>query len=399
MHGIYLIGAMIITGGAIAFIGDKLGTKIGKKRLSIFGLRPRHTSMVITVLTGFFITGLSIGTMSILSEDVRTAFFGMEKLNATMAETKKTLSHVVDELTRTQNEYTQADLDLKNSQKEIENLQAEQKELSEESERLKKGNEQLEAEKNNLTQQNVELAESNKKLGEFNITLTADNEKLAKNNSELEEHAKNLREGLVAIREGDIAFRAGEILASTVISGGKSANEIAEDINKLADNATKNVSEKFGDAGDSEVWIYQPEIQEAIDKISASNQDMVLRISAAGNLVRGEPVRANLAYYPNNLIYDKGQFVAAGFYEVNSEADAENILKKFFAEVNKAAVEKGILADPITGTVGVMDGEQVYEIIDAVGQIRGGIRLTAYALEQTKSVGPLRLHIQIDKKI
>ncbi|MBQ7630297.1 MAG: DUF3084 domain-containing protein, partial [Selenomonadaceae bacterium] len=46
MEGIYLIIVMIITGGAIAFIGDKLGTKIGKKRLSIFGLRPRHTSMI-----------------------------------------------------------------------------------------------------------------------------------------------------------------------------------------------------------------------------------------------------------------------------------------------------------------------------------------------------------------
>ena len=50
MHGVILIAVMILTGGAIAFIGDKLGTKIGKKRLSIFGLRPRHTSIIVTII-------------------------------------------------------------------------------------------------------------------------------------------------------------------------------------------------------------------------------------------------------------------------------------------------------------------------------------------------------------
>ena len=65
LYGIYLIAALIVSGGAIAFIGDRLGTKIGKKRLSIFGLRPRHTSNVITVITGILITGLTIGLLSL----------------------------------------------------------------------------------------------------------------------------------------------------------------------------------------------------------------------------------------------------------------------------------------------------------------------------------------------
>ena len=89
MQGIYLIAVMVIVGGVIAFVGDKIGTKIGKKRLSMFGLRPRHTSMIVTVITGSLITGLSIGTMAFVSKDVRTALFGMEELNAVMAATKK----------------------------------------------------------------------------------------------------------------------------------------------------------------------------------------------------------------------------------------------------------------------------------------------------------------------
>ena len=51
MYGVFLIVVLILTGGAIAFIGDRLSTKIGKKRLSILGLRPRHTSIIVTIIT------------------------------------------------------------------------------------------------------------------------------------------------------------------------------------------------------------------------------------------------------------------------------------------------------------------------------------------------------------
>ena len=112
MDGIYLITVMIITGGAIAFIGDKLGTKIGKKRLSIFGLRPRHTSMIITVITGALITGLSIGSMAVISDNVRTALFGMEELNEAMASAQRSLGIATRELLRTQEEFQKTDIDL-----------------------------------------------------------------------------------------------------------------------------------------------------------------------------------------------------------------------------------------------------------------------------------------------
>ena len=276
MEGIYLIIVMVITGGAIAFIGDKLGTKIGKKRLSIFGLRPRHTSMIITVITGALITGLSIGSMAIVSENVRTALFGMEELNAAMADTQRSLGVVVKELMETQEEFKQADADLAKSKEEITALKSEQEELVAESDRLKEGNERLEAENSDLAAQNENLSTSNtelsaqnenlsttnaalesdnKKLGEFNITLTADNEKLAKDNAELEEHAKNLREGLIAMREGDIIFKAGEVLASGVIAGNRPASEVEKDIDALADQATQSIVEKYDGNFDGSVRI------------------------------------------------------------------------------------------------------------------------------------------------
>lgn len=404
MSGIYLIGIMIITGGVIAFIGDKLGTKIGKKRLSMFGLRPRHTSMIVTVITGSLITALSIGTMAVVSQDVRTALFGMEELNAAMADTKKTLGEVTGELFKVTDEYKKADEALSVSKEEITALKTEQEELTAESETLRIGNEQLEIEKAELTEQNAglaetnsELADNNKTLREFNLTLTADNEKLTADKNELEEHTKNLREGLIAMREGDIVFRAGEILSAGILKGGQSAEEITDEINNLVEEASKNISKRFGDGEDSSVWIYQPEMQNIIEKVSASNQDMILRITAAGNLIRGEPVRTSLNIFPNNKIYEKGEFVFSKNYEVNSDEDAEIIVQDFLSNVNRSAVEKGILPDPISGTIGAMNAEQLYEIIDSISSVRGKILLSAFAKENTTSIGPLRLNIRLGK--
>lgn len=406
MYGIYLIGIMVVTGGAIAFIGDKLGTKIGKKRLSIFNLRPRHTSMIITVITGSLITALTMGTLAVVSKDVRTALFGMEELNAAMESTKMKLGAVSEELLQTQEEYRLAEENLATSEEEIATLKTEQEELTAESERLKSGNEQLEREKSELTAQNKNLSDTNselqadnKKLAEFNVTLTSEKEKLTKDNANLEEHAKNLREGLIAMREGDIIFKAGEILSSGVIKANQSSEKIAEAINQLADAATRNISERFGEDIDSSVWIYQPELNSAIEKISGSQQDMILRITAAGNLMRGEPIRTSLAVYPNNPVYSKGEFVFSKGYEVGAAGNAQIIVQDFLAEVNRAAVEKGVLSDPITGSVGVIDGEQLYEIIDSVSKAHGKIYLTAYAGENTTSIGPLRLNIKLVQKV
>ena len=419
MEGIYLIIVMVITGGAIAFIGDKLGTKIGKKRLSIFGLRPRHTSMIITVITGALITGLSIGSMAIISENVRTALFGMEELNAAMAETQKSLGAVVKELMDTQEEFKQAESDLAKSKEEVTALKSEQEELKAESDRLKEGNERLESENLDLSAQNENLSSSNtelsaqnenlsstnaalesdnKKLGEFNITLTADNEKLAKDNAELEEHAKNLREGLIAMREGDIIFKAGEVFASGVIAGNRPAADVEKDIDVLADKATQTIMEKYEGKFDGSILIYEPELQETIEKISTSQQDMILRISAAGNLVRGEPIRTSFSLYPNNHVYNKGEMIFAENYQIDDAEDAEYILRMFLSEVNRAAVAKGILTDPITHAVGVMEGSQLYELLDEISNVRGSIRLVAYSRDDTNAIGPLRLNIELSSK-
>ena len=53
-----------VMGGWTAYMGDRMGSYIGKKRHSTFGLRPRHTAMLWTVMSGGVI---AVGTLLLLS--------------------------------------------------------------------------------------------------------------------------------------------------------------------------------------------------------------------------------------------------------------------------------------------------------------------------------------------
>lgn len=60
-----------IIGGAIAFLGNQLGRFIGRKKLSVFKLRPRYTSMLITIITGMVIASMTLSIAILVSEPAR----------------------------------------------------------------------------------------------------------------------------------------------------------------------------------------------------------------------------------------------------------------------------------------------------------------------------------------
>lgn len=64
------LGIMAVC-GAIAYMGDTLGRKLGKKRLSVFGLRPRRTAVLVTTLTGCFIFTVTIASVVTMSKEHR----------------------------------------------------------------------------------------------------------------------------------------------------------------------------------------------------------------------------------------------------------------------------------------------------------------------------------------
>jgi len=62
-YSIFFAIVLVLVSGFIAYFGDLLGRRMGKKRLTLFGLRPRHTAIVVTTITGMIIAGLAIATL------------------------------------------------------------------------------------------------------------------------------------------------------------------------------------------------------------------------------------------------------------------------------------------------------------------------------------------------
>ena len=72
MNTTLLFFALLVpVSGFIAWAGDRIGHVIGKRRQSLFGLRPRHTATLITILTGVGISAASFGMMFLSSASFR----------------------------------------------------------------------------------------------------------------------------------------------------------------------------------------------------------------------------------------------------------------------------------------------------------------------------------------
>ncbi len=86
LPGLALVLAITIIAGGIAYIGDRVGHQVGRKRLTMFGLRPKYTSTIVAVATGMLIA-LSVTLVALIgSQQVRTAFFRLGQINARISE-------------------------------------------------------------------------------------------------------------------------------------------------------------------------------------------------------------------------------------------------------------------------------------------------------------------------
>ena len=92
MLGIIIVLVLMVMGGLIAFLGDKIGSKVGKKRLTLFGLRPKYTSIIVTIISGTLISFFTVAVMAVVNENIRVALFGLNKLKGEMNELNREIA-------------------------------------------------------------------------------------------------------------------------------------------------------------------------------------------------------------------------------------------------------------------------------------------------------------------
>ena len=412
MFGIALIAILAITGGAIAYIGDKLGTKVGKKKLTMFGLRPKHTSIVVTIITGILITVSTIGILTLVSRDVRTALFGMEALKTELSALSSEVVAQNTELDRSRHEleaktaeYITLTTKVQETAKQLTVIASELSDAIAQRDQTALQLQQTQADyalaKGDLSTAQQAIAHLQTTKNELDVrvsTLTEAKSIVQKDVDNLTELTTKLRQGIQVVREGAIIYRAGENLTTTVLHGGTSQNDTVKALSEVIDTTNQSIIEKLSiqDKNLEVLWIGQAEFDKAAAQITAAKQDVIVRLTAGGNTVYGEPIVGHISTFPNNHIYNQGQTIHMAIMDVGPyNTQAEETVMLFLQQVNAAAVKQGIIPDPIQGTVGAISGTEFYDAVNSVKRYRGKVTLTATAKADTYTAGPLKLEIHI----
>ena len=379
MVGIRLIIIMAIVGGFIAFLADKMGSKIGKKRMSVFGLRPKHTSILLTVLSGTIIAVLTISVMVASSQSARVALFGMDKL-------QKELKLLNEEKAVAGAELAQAKGKVDEQNKKISLLDAQIKEAED-------ANDAMEAK---LAQLNNMYARAQSEVD----SLTHSKQQLTSEVADLEKTTEQLRKGIVHMREGQLYYRAGEVVFAGVLRGGLKHEENEVQMNWLLQNANEAALQRLGVQHDEKllqaIWINKGIVENAVAELDNSKTNKFFRIRTVANIFVGELAVCDIEMVDNNFVYPDGTLICSETYKLQAnDTGYEGLIMDFLTKVNHTAVNAGVLPDPMTGKVGSMDAATVIEAANAMRHTNGSFILTAYARGDISTAGPVRVRLEV----
>lgn len=367
MYGIVLILVLIVMGGAIAYIGDKLGTKIGKKRISVLGLRPKHTSILMTIITGTLIALITLASMAAISKDVRVALFGMEKLRAQLgnlnnevASKNQEIQQALTQILEKNKNLAQLDATIKTNQAQMQALQQEKEQAQQDMQAAKAITVEV--------QQQYQQAQTS-----LQETLTT-KKQLETDIVHLSSIAERLQQGLISVREGQIIFRAGELVASGRLTAGKNMEESAKELDTLMKTTNALLIDKLGIENKQlqVVFIEQNEVKNTLYKMSQLSGKVFVRLLASSNLVYGDPIIVRPQILPNELIYKRQEVILTKQLDLQDK-DVQVALIELLQEINAKAINNGVIADPLNGTVGNLSIGEMLELTKNLQKYQNGL--------------------------
>ena len=370
MYSFILIFTLIIISGLIAFIGDWVGLKIGKKRVTIFGLRPHHTAIVITVISGILIAIITVTILTISSNDVRTALFGMEEL-------KGKLSYLSREVELRNTQLSSSKEDLKEKIIQLEEMEEKYQKLSED---IKNKTNQLEE---LLVIREGLIEEKDKLIGEV---------------EELNATIKALYSGIAWIREGEVIFGSDEQIALTIMQGQRPIEEIKKELFNFLNEASNKVlamGAKKDERSNQVFIISQEEFEDITQKIYDSDKEMIVRLLSSINVVKGEPIVVHFNILENKLLFKIDEEIISEEIETSEvPGEVEKKLLSLLRKVNILAVEKGIIPDPKSSFVGSISAVNLYDTVKTIVESSTTMKVSIISVYDTWSTGPLRVRME-----
>ncbi len=165
---VLLLTGVALLGGGIAYLGDSVGRRVGRKHLRLFGLRPKTTGLVVAVLSGVLVALVTVSAVALLARSTVN-----DALRA--QEIRQELNTVKKQFSSTAAEYAQTKADLVGAKDEREKLTSE----------LERERGQLQLKQSELTATTALNGRLNQKVFDLETEQKAVNAQIAAKTSEL----------------------------------------------------------------------------------------------------------------------------------------------------------------------------------------------------------------------
>ncbi|EDY38401.1 conserved hypothetical protein [Cyanobium sp. PCC 7001] len=389
MSGWLLILALLVLGGVLATLGDRLGSRVGKARLSLFNMRPRRTAVLITVLTGSLISAVSLGLMLLVSERLRTGLFELERLEERLSTTRTQLEASRERLSSSQAEVARAQQGQRRVQRELAQAERRATDLRRELAPLQAQRARLERERERLTRV---LSGRDAEIKRTEAELKTVREKIAAGAKELED----LENNLIALRRGDVVITTGQTLASAKVQLER-PDQAKEVITALLQQANSNAFRRVlpGQPVDRQILLVPSNDIARLESLLARPGSWVVSILSAANVLRGE--RQVLAFpdlRPNRRVVDGGEVMARTTIEADLRSPEQLVrrLNLLLAAAYAQAQRQGTLVDGLQ-----FDAAKFNQLARSLAERPEDtvVQLEAVALRDADTPDPIAVELRI----
>ncbi|MDJ0732256.1 MAG: DUF3084 domain-containing protein [Crocosphaera sp.] len=193
-----LIASILILGGLIAALGDRLGSKVGKARLTIGNLRPKQTAVVVTVFTGTLIAASTFGILLAFSKSLREGLFELDEIQKQLRIARADLERlgldkedVEKELQKTKQEQQTVEKKLQSTNDNFDQAKQQLKSVSSQAVQLKADIQTLLNERKELRQNKIEL---DQEIQQLKQEISKRDEELKKGKAQITQQTRILNE-------------------------------------------------------------------------------------------------------------------------------------------------------------------------------------------------------------
>ena len=347
MTGFVLIFAVACLGGVIATVGDRIGMKVGKSRLSLFNLRPRQTATLVSVVTGMVASFSTLMLLIALDGQLRKGLFQLDDIQeelveaqsdlestraekdtvestlaesrdlqaeaqARLSETNQSLQTAIareeatlGRLLETQSQLSSVSEQAGNLRDEISDLRSERQalideraavraQIAERDQEIAERNQQLSQRDQELQQRNDELAQRDRQIVQRDQEIAERERRLNELQTQqafLSEEIARLETEFQGLRLGNVAIGRNQTLALTITRADSeaAAQRAVDDALTTANQiATENILPGIGEVNELAIRI-DPDVVEQIVQSITDRQNYVIRVSSAANYIVGEP--------------------------------------------------------------------------------------------------------------